>query len=268
MKDVRAIVLRTAGTNCDRETLFAFAASGADVDLIHINQLARGNKSLDRYHILAIPGGFSYGDDISAGKIIANELINKLSEAVDKFVADGKLVIGICNGFQALVKTGLLPGFKAAPGRSGMARQSVTLFDNDCGHFECRWIYLKPGDKNPCVFTAGIDEVITLPIAHGEGKLIFDKPETRKKVLAGNQIVFKYCDKNGNPGPYPINPNGSEDDIAGICNATGRVFGLMPHPERHISPNQHPRWTRGEASPHGHGLKIFQNAVEFASNEL
>ena len=200
--------------------------------------------------------------------MLANELINKMEGPINKFVADGKLVIGICNGFQVLVKTGLLPGLSAAKGRSGMARQSVTLFDNDCGHFECRWIHLKNDPKSPCVFTAGIEPVITLPIAHGEGKLIFDKPETRKKVLANKQPVFRYCDAEGNLGDYPINPNGSEDNIAGLCNATGRVFGLMPHPERHISPTQHPRWTRGEASPHGHGFTIFQNAVAFAAKEL
>ncbi|MFA6450216.1 MAG: phosphoribosylformylglycinamidine synthase I [bacterium] len=268
MKDVRAIVLRTAGTNCDRETVFALASAGADVDLVHINMIANGEKSLDRYQILALPGGFSYGDDISAGRVLANELINKIEEPVNKFVADGKLVVGICNGFQALVKTGLLPGFAAKKGRSGMARPSVTLFDNDCGHFECRWIYLKNDPKSPCVFTKGVQRVITLPIAHGEGKIIFDKPETRKKVIANKQIVFKYCDAEGNLSGYPVNPNGSEENIAGLCNATGRVFGLMPHPERHITATQHPRWTRGEGADPGHGFAIFQNAVDFAAKEL
>lgn len=268
MKSVRAIVLRTAGTNCDRETVFALAASGADVDLVHINQIARGEKDLDCYHIMALAGGFSYGDDISAGKILANELINKISEPVNKFVADGKLVIGICNGFQILVKTGLLPGFAAKKGKSGMARQSVTLFDNDCGHFECKWVYLKSDPKSPCVFTAGTEQIITLPIAHGEGKIIFDNAATMKKAIANKQVVYRYCDAKGNFGPYPINPNGSEDSIAGLCNATGRVFGLMPHPERFIFTTQHPRWTRGDAPAYPQGLRIYENAVNFAAREL
>jgi phosphoribosylformylglycinamidine synthase len=248
--------------------VFALAAAGADVDLVHINQIARGEKRLDRFHILAIAGGFSYGDDISAGKVLANELINKIAEPVNKFVADGKLVIGICNGFQVLVKTGLLPGFSAAKGKSGMARQTVTLFDNDCGHFECKWVYLKNDPKSPCVFTAGIDPVITLPIAHGEGKIIFDNKETLKKTVANKQVVFRYCDGKGNFGPYPINPNGSEDHIAGLCNITGRVFGLMPHPERHIFTTQHPRWTRGDAPAYPQGLQIYENSVNFAAREL
>jgi phosphoribosylformylglycinamidine synthase subunit PurQ / glutaminase len=268
MKDVKVIVLRTAGTNCDRETVFAFQAAGAQVDLIHINQIARGRTKLDRYQILALPGGFSYGDDISAGKVLANELINKIAAPVDKFIADGKLVIGICNGFQVLVKTGFLPGFKACPGTSGITKQQVTVFDNDSGHFECRWIWLKSVENSPCVFTAGIEGVIHLPIAHGEGKVIFENDKTKLKVRENRQMVFQYVDKDGNPGPYPVNPNGSEDDIAGLCNATGRVFGLMPHPERHILPTQHPRWTRGEADCPGHGMKIFTNAVEFARREL
>ncbi len=268
MKSVKAIVLRTAGTNCDRETCFALYLAGAEVDLVHINRVVSGEKSLDEFDILALPGGFSYGDDISAGKVLANELTNKLSGPMNKFIARGKLVIGICNGFQVLVKTGFLPGLSAGKGKSGHGRQSVTLFDNDCGSFRCGWVYLKPDPKSPCVFTKGIGGVITLPIAHGEGKLIFDSAETRKKVRAGRQAVFTYVDENGKPGAFPINPNGSEDEIAGLCNATGRVFGLMPHPERHVTRTQHPRWTRGEGSEPGDGLAIFTNAVEFARKEL
>jgi phosphoribosylformylglycinamidine synthase len=268
MKDVKVIVLRTAGTNCDKETVFAFELAGAKADLVHINEISRGEKKLDRYHILAIPGGFSYGDDISAGRVLAVEMMNKISAQVDKFVADGKLVIGICNGFQVLVKTGLLPGFNAGEAGSGAAKQSVTLFDNDSGKFDCRWVHLNPVEGNVCVFTQGIETPIYLPIAHGEGKLIFDNVKTRDKLRAAKQGVFQYSDASGKPGPYPVNPNGSEDDLAGICNATGRVFGLMPHPERHVLSTQHPRWTRGEASERGDGFAIFRNAVAFASMEL
>ncbi len=264
----KALVLRVAGINCDRETKHAFEIAGAAADLVHINQIARGEKNMKDYHILAVPGGFSYGDDISAGKVLANELSLKIADQVDAFVAEGKLVIGICNGFQVLVKAGLLPGFDAAGGASGTGAQSLTVFDNDSGKFECRWVHLKMPADSPCVFTKGMTEIITLPVAHGEGKLIFDSKETRRRLWDNNQVVYQYTDAAGETGGYPINPNGSEDHIAGICNATGRVFGLMPHPERFVVPTQHPRWTRGEAGRKGDGIAIFENAVRFAKKEL
>jgi len=177
-------------------------------------------------------------------------------------------VIGICNGFQVLVKTGLLPGFTAGENESGAGPQKITVFDGDSGKFECRWTYLKLAGNTRCVFTRDLPEVIELPVAHGEGKLIFDSDETRKQLWDSNQAVFQYVDSAGKPGPYPINPNGSQDHLAGICNATGRVFGLMPHPERHIFQTQHPRWTRGDAPDTPHGLLIFRNAVRFARKEL
>jgi len=267
-KEVKAIVLRVAGTNCDRETKYAFEAAGAEVELVHVNAVARGEKKLKDYHIMAVAGGFSYGDDISAGKVMANEMSRRIGGQMDGFVADGKLIIGICNGFQVLVKTGFLPGFAAAPGKSGADRQRVTVFNNDSGKFECRWIHLKLAEGTPCVFTRGLPPVISLPIAHGEGKLIFDSPETRKELWEKKLGVFQYVDEKGNPGPYPVNPNGAEDDLAGICNATGRVFGLMPHPERHIFKTQHPQWTRGGAPAVPHGILIFKNAVRFAKKEL
>jgi phosphoribosylformylglycinamidine synthase subunit PurQ / glutaminase len=292
MSNVRVIVLRTGGTNCDMETQFAFERAGAAVERVHINQIIRREKRLKDFHILALPGGFSYGDDISAGKILANELSNKIGEEMAAFVADGRLVIGICNGFQVLVKTGFLPGLppgagagcacgckcenpagktkSAKPASKNIARaatrgeQSATLFNNDCGSFQCRWVWLKPVQDSPCVFTRGIDAPIYLPIAHGEGKLLFDTEETRTEVRENHLAVFRYTDAKGRPGPFPVNPNGSVDDIAGLCNATGRVFGLMPHPERYVVPNQHPRWTRGEAHTPGDGFRIFKNAVTFA----
>jgi len=269
MKNIRAIVLRTAGTNCDKETVFALLTAGADVDLVHTNEIVRGEKKLDNYHLMAIPGGFSFGDDISAGKILANEMVYKFSEQMDKFVADGKLIIGICNGFQVLVKTGLLPGLNAKAGSSGITKQKVTVFDNDSGKFECRWIHLKHSENSKCIFTKGIERVIYLPVAHGEGKLIFDNQSTREKLWKNNQVVFQYCDEKGNSGPYPVNPNGSEDDIAGICNSTGRVFGLMPHPERNIMKYHHPQWTRNEiGGNHSDGFLIFKNACDFARSEI
>ena len=267
-KEVKVLVLRAAGVNCDRETKFAFELAGAQAELVHINQIASNKVSMNNFHILAVAGGFSYGDDISAGKILANELSGKIADKVNRFVADGKLVIGICNGFQVLVKTGLLPGFDAAESKSAIGPQKVTVFDNDSGKFECRWINLKLAENSRCVFTEGLPEVISLPVAHGEGKLIFDSDETRKTLWDNNQAVFQYVDENGKPGPYPINPNGAEDDLAGICNATGRVFGLMPHPERNVLPTHHPRWTRMDENRTPDGLLIFKNAVKFATKEL
>ena len=263
MKKAKVIVLRTAGTNCDYETVHAFRMVGADVDLIHINRLIRGDAELSPYQILAIPGGFSYGDDIAAGKILANELKYKLREPVEQFVADGKLIIGICNGFQVMVKAGLLPGFN---GISDV--QETTIYTNDSGKFECRWVYLKHTDNDKCVFTRNIKDAIYLPIAHGEGKFTTVDENTLDALEAGDQIVFKYVDPEGNYAGYPWNPNGSDRHIAGISDATGRIFGMMPHPERYLSKYNHPRWTREDLLDEGDGVAIFRNAVEYAKREL
>jgi phosphoribosylformylglycinamidine synthase I len=263
MKKPKVIVLRTAGTNCDYETVHAFRMVGGDVDLIHINRLIRGDMELSPYQILAIPGGFSYGDDIAAGKILANELKYKLREPVEQFVADGKLIIGICNGFQVMVKAGLLPGFN---GISDV--QETTIYTNDSGKFECRWVYLKHTDNGKCVFTRNIKDVIYLPIAHGEGKFTTVDKDTLDALEAGDQVVFKYVDPDGNYAGYPWNPNGSDRHIAGICDATGRIFGMMPHPERYLSKYNHPRWTREDLQDEGDGVAIFRNAVEYAEQEF
>lgn len=249
MKKVKVVVLRTAGTNCDKETVFAFQFVGAEVDLVHINELIWGRKDLETYKILAIPGGFSYGDDIAAGKVLANELKYKLRDKVEKFTRDGKLVIGICNGFQVLVKTGLLP--------------DSTLTFNDSGKFEDRWVYLKNVNRGNCPFTRGID-TIYLPVAHAEGKFVTSK-KTLKKMKEEDEIVFKYVDSNGKEKGYPWNPNGSIENIAGICNKAGNIFGMMPHPERFLTRFQHPRWTRLKLSETGDGVKIFRNAVQYAA---
>jgi len=262
MRKAKVIVLRTAGTNCDYETVHGFQLSGAEVDSVHINQLIRGEKELSPYHILAIPGGFSYGDDIAAGKILANELKYRLREPMEQFVTDGKLIIGICNGFQVMVKAGLLPGFNGISDT-----QETTLYTNDSGKFECRWVYLKHVDDDKCVFTRDIEKLIYLPVAHGEGKFTTDK-DALEALETGDQVVFKYADSEGNDAGYPWNPNGSDRHIAGICDFTGRIFGLMPHPERHLSRYNHPRWTREQLPEEGDGLAIFRNAVEYAQQEL
>ncbi len=260
MGKAKAIILRTAGTNCDKETSFAFKVAGAEADLVHINELTRGDKKLDSYHILAIPGGFTYGDDIASGKILANEIKFKLKDEINKFINDGKLIIGICNGFQILVKAGLLPNL------SGDFRTiEATLTLNDSAKFEDRWVYLKKL-KTKCVWTKGIDEIVYLPVAHGEGKFIPRNKKILNELKKEGLIVFEYVDEKGRKVGYPSNPNGSVENIAGICDITGRIFGLMPHPERHVDPLQHPRWTRSRPKSEGDGLVIFKNGVAFVRN--
>lgn len=261
MQKAKVIVLRTAGTNCDQETIHAFRMVGADVDSVHINQLIRGEKELSQYHILALPGGFSYGDDIAAGKLLANELKYRLRKPIEQFVADGKLIIGICNGFQVMVRAGLLPGFNGISDK-----QEATLYTNDSGKFECRWVYLKSVENNKCVFTRNIKQIIYLPVAHGEGKFTTINEDVLNRLEDNNQVVFKYVDANGEYKGYPWNPNGSDRSIAGISDSTGRIFGLMPHPERYISKYNHPRWTRESLNDEGDGLMIFRNAVEYVGN--
>jgi len=261
----KVCILRTAGTNCDRETAFAFFRAGGDPDFVHINRLINGEKVLNEYAILALPGGFTYGDDIAAGKILANEIRSKLTEDLKNFVAAGKLIIGICNGFQILVKSGLLPG-------NADFAQTVSLIINDSGKFEDRWIYLKSSfvrrpSSVKCVWTRDLPEVIYLPVAHGEGKFVADKKLVSELKDSG-QIVFQYCNATGRAAGYPHNPNGSMEDIAGITDKSGRILGLMPHPERHISALQHPRWTFKKKRESGDGLQIFKNAVNYVKKEL
>jgi len=255
VSNIKTLMLRAPGTNCDSETVFAFEQAGADVSLVHVNRLIRGEERLADYHIMVIPGGFTYGDDVSAGKVLANELRLKLGEDIKRFVEDGRLILGICNGFQVLVKAGLLPEL------SNGGPPSLTLSANDSGKFECRWVYMKVNKQSPCVFTRGI-ETMYLPVAHAEGKLV-----TLTGTLSDENIALFYSDEQGNTGAgYPFNPNGSEGDIAGICDVSGRVFGLMPHPERHVRGTQHPQWTRLGAGEYGDGFRIFQNAVEWSKN--
>ncbi len=252
MPKVKVCVIRTAGTNCDKETAFAFAKAGAAAELIHINSLVQGDKGLAGYQILALPGGFSYGDDLASGKVFANELKCKLRSVLKKFIEDGKLIIGICNGFQILVKSGLLPG-------STELKQDTSLIINDSGKFEDRWVYLKPGGK--CAWTKGLKNIIYLPVAHGEGKFLVQDKNVLKRLKDNSQVVFQYCDSRGKLSAYPDNPNGSIENIAGITDETGRILGLMPHPERHLFPAQHPRNWNLKSKKEGDGLQIFRNGV-------
>ena len=252
MTRVRTLVLRASGTNCDAEAVFAFQQAGAEVALVHVNQLIRREQQLADYQIMVIPGGFTYGDDISGGKILANEIRLKLGEEITRFFEAGGLILGICNGLQVLAKAGILP----EPADGGYSR--LTLMANDSGRFECRWVHLKVRQDSPCIFTRGIDSMY-LPVAHGEGKVVVDP-----SILPELNVVLCYTDEQGNAGAgYPYNPNGSVADIAGICDDSGRIFALMPHPERHIRGTQHPQWTRLGAKKDGDGFRVFLNAVNW-----
>lgn len=256
MKKVKVLILRTAGTNCDQETRAAFEMAGAEVELIHVNRLADGEASILEYDVFTIPGGFTYGDDLGAGKVLAVELTKRLGDELQKFVEDGRPVLGICNGFQVLVKTGLLPD---SPEKY---QQTVTLTGNDSNRFEDRWVRLKCPTSR-CIFVEK-DSVVEYPVAHAEGKFITRDEKVLDDLFENGQVVFQYVDENENECSYPGNPNGSPRGVAGICNKTGTVLGLMPHPERHIFGTQHPTWTRTGPKREGDGLAMFKNAVAYA----
>ncbi|MFA5794729.1 MAG: phosphoribosylformylglycinamidine synthase I [Candidatus Brocadiia bacterium] len=261
--DCNVFILRTAGTNCDNELAFAFRKAGAQTEQIHINRWLKDKKMVHKYDIFAIPGGFSYGDDLGAGTVLANQIKQHLLEELLKFVDDGKLIIGICNGFQALVKTGLLPRLDPTLDKNTYV-QEVTLANNDSAKYEDRWVYLK-GYSKKCVFTKGLTRPLYyLPVAHGEGKFIARDKAILKQLKDNDQIVFRYTDIEGKPTMrYPVNPNGATDSIAGICDTTGRVLGLMPHPERFQDFTNHPRWTREKIQEPTDGMLMFLNAVNY-----
>ncbi|MBL7199570.1 MAG: phosphoribosylformylglycinamidine synthase I [Anaerolineae bacterium] len=261
MTKPRVLILHATGTNRDREALQACELAGGQAEIVHVNQLRDRSRSLRDYQMLVLPGGFSYGDDLGAGKLWAIDLGHALREGIEPFIETGKPVIGICNGFQALVKSGLLPG--ALPGADGAgSKVHATLTRNASNRFECRWVWLEPDPGSPCVFTAGSTARIYCPVAHGEGRFV-PRDEGVLRVLQDHKmIVVRYAAQDGGPLTYPDNPNGSVADIAGICNASGTVFGLMPHPEDHVFPEQHPRWTRGEGG--NLGLELFRNGIRFA----
>jgi phosphoribosylformylglycinamidine synthase len=255
----RALVVRAPGTNCDDETADAWRRAGAQSETWHINRLIESPIDLDGFQILTIPGGFSYGDDLGAGRILAVRLATVLGDALRRFHERGGLMIGICNGFQVLVRSGLLPG--------GPTRCLTTLAHNDSGRFEGRWVRLAPR-PGLCPFVS-FDDPIELPVAHGEGKFETADPALPESLVAAGQVVLQYADPDGTPTQaYPANPNGSARAIAGICDPTGRIFGLMPHPERFVDPWHHPRWTRGatRAIHDGDGLRIFASAVRALQN--
>lgn len=267
MTRVRSLVLTGYGLNCDTETAYALQLAGAAADRVHINALISGEVSLAGYQMLVFGGGFSWGDDHGAGVIQAVRMKTRIGDQMIRFVEDGNLVIGICNGFQTLVNLGLLPGFDG-----DYRTRSVALINNDCGNFRDQWVHLSVNPKSPCVFTKGITQ-IELPVRHGEGKF-YAADEVIERLVACNQVVLRYATAGGifAGGAFPMNPNGSLHDIAGICDPTGRVFGLMPHPEAYNHWTNHPdafrrraqneKQDRAALSP---GIKVFRNAVECIS---
>ena len=259
MKKPKALILKADGINRDEEMVYAFNIAGADAKLVHVNDLRSKKEKLSDYQILGIPGGFAYGDDIISGKILATELISFFKEELQKFVVrKNTALLGVCNGFQVLVRTGLLPFGK-------IGDMNATLVNNDSGHFECRWIKLKVEKDSKSKFLDGLeDQIIWYPVAHGEGKF-FARPKVLSQIEKDNLVAFRYVDDNGAPTQkYPDNPNGSINAIVGISDESGRVLGLMPHPEAYVRIEQHPNWRRGTV-PKPQGLPLFENIVKFVS---
>ncbi len=274
MNAIKALIFTGYGLNCDYETQYALARAGAEPHRIHINEVISGDTvKLDHYHLLVFGGGFSWGDDHGAGVIMAAKMKRRLGQDIARFVHSGRLILGICNGFQCLVNLGLLPAFN---GRYDERRVALTY--NDSGNFVDTWVTLEVNSESPCVFTKGIPS-IELPVRHGEGKF-FAAEQDLIELLQQNQVVFQYADPEGNEadGRYPLNPNGSLRDIAGICDPTGRILGLMPHPEAYNHFTNHPAWTRKKElslregktlkSEEGAGIGIFRNAVEYLKHNF
>ena len=259
---VKTCIITGYGINADDELKKAFELAGSDVQKIHINDIIKIPALLDLFQIIGFPGGFSFGDHLGSGKVFGNLFKKKLKEALDKFIGAGKCVIGVCNGFQVLVKMCILPNL------AGNWTQEVSIIHNDSGKFEDRWVRIKVNPSSPCVWTKGLTSM-EVPVRHGEGKFIVSDETVEKEILDNHLHAVTYgSGKNCNGGTpeYPDNPNGSVHNIAGICDKTGRVFGLMPHPEAFIFPQNHPRWQREEIT-YGHGLDIFKNGVGYFKGE-
>jgi phosphoribosylformylglycinamidine synthase len=274
MAKTKAIVITGNGTNCEMEAAHACRLGGFDEAVIaHIAEILSGEIRLDDFHFLNLTGGFLDGDDLGSAKAQANRLKHasvagsgeKLVEQFSRFIADGKLILGVCNGFQLMVKMGMLPGFNG-----DYLSQTVTLTHNDCGRFQDRWTYLKVDSLSPSVFTVGIEKGIYLPVRHGEGKFVTDSAETLAKIEASHLAVLKYSGPEYDEAvmEFPANPNGAQNAIAALCDPTGRLMGLMPHPEAFVHYTQHPRWTREQLPEEGDGLILYKNAAEYVKQNL
>jgi phosphoribosylformylglycinamidine synthase subunit PurQ / glutaminase len=278
MATPRVCVLRAPGTNCDPETAHAFEMCGAKAERVHLLRVLEDPGMLTGFQALCIPGGFSYGDDIGAGVIFSSHLRGRLADALQEFLTADKLVLGICNGFQTLLKSGILPDGAAGISGDSDVDRNTTLTWNDNGRYTSLWVNLANLSSNN-VFLRGIDQ-IEMPLAHAEGRLVVRDPAILDSWRQNGQAALCYCSpQKGSQGEsgasgdssrwlterleYPVNPNGSFANIAGLGDATGRVLGLMPHPERFIHATQHPEWTRRKLRGDGAGLKLFRNAVEY-----
>ena len=266
--DVQALVITGYGLNCEMETKRAFQQAGATVELVHLNDILNGYNRLQDYHILVFMGGFSFGDHLGAGTVFANRIKCRMRDQLENFIKDGKLILGICNGFQTITRLGLVPY-----GQNNLFNQSTAIAENEQGVFRDAWVKLKINADCPCIFTKGLD-YLYLPVRHGEGRFVTDSAETAEYLKENNLIAMQYADPvTGNPSmDFPHNPNGSWKAVAGICDPSGRIFGLMPHPEAFISPYNHPDWPRQKAEgllpEKGTGQIIFDNAVNFAAAEV
>ena len=248
---VKTAVITGYGINADNELKQAFILAGSEAEKIHIKDIIEKPEVLREYHILAFPGGFSFGDHLGSGLVFAHLFKNHLKDELDRFIEDGKLIIGICNGFQVLVKMGVLPNFE------GDWSCDVSLIHNNTGVFENSWLEIAFNEKSGCIWTKGLDKM-DIPIRHGEGRFITKSKEILERLEKENLAAIRYSDRN---------PNGSENDIAGITDRTGRILGLMPHPEAFMFPENHPKWTRKNIKE-GYGLRIFKNGVEYVRKNL
>lgn len=273
-KTTRAIVITGNGTNCEMEAAHACRLGGFDeAVIVHIAEILSGEIRLDDFHFLNLTGGFLDGDDLGSAKAQANRLTHatvsgtgeRLLEQFTRFISEGKLILGVCNGFQLMVKMGMLPALDG-----NHLSQTVTLTHNDSGRFQDRWCYLKADPDSPCIFTSGIDRGIYLPVRHGEGKLVCDSGATLDRMESQHLCVLKYAD-SGYTEPtmkFPLNPNGSQNAVAGLCDPSGRLMGLMPHPEAFVHYTQHPRWTRESLPEDGDGLILYRNAAEYVRKNI
>ena len=274
MKTVHALVITGFGINCEEEMGAACTLAGAQADIVHLNEILHERVSVHDYDLINFPGGFSFGDDLGSAKVLGNKIKfrqtesgKKLLNELERFLSDGKYVIGVCNGFQALVKMGLLPNI------GGNFEQEVTLTYNDSGHFEDRWVKLAVNPKSQTPFLTGLQS-FDVPVRHGEGKLLFADETVRQAVREKNLNCLSYADAGGQPtSQYPFNPNGSELNCAGLTDPAGQVFGLMPHPEAYLSLYNHPDWARRKRqnpgiNEEGEGLQIFRNIVEYIANNF
>lgn len=257
----KILIITGYGVNCEAESAYAWKLVGADPKLVHLNKLLNDPDQIFNFDCIMFIGGFSYGDHMTSGHVFAQRIKHHMHDQITKFINNGKLILGICNGFQVLTKMGLLPGLK-----NEYFNPQVSLIQNDCGVFQNYWVNIRFESESPCIFTRNIG-TISLPIRHGEGKLFSLEDNIITAIESSRCVAARYVDKNNNPTQlFPDNPNGSINAIAGLCDYSGRIFGMMPHPEAYLFSENHPHWdfhkTKNKLPNRGLGLSIFQNAMD------